>query len=101
MSPSGFDCSGFVNYICDIYGYDLYRVAQDIYNNDGSYVDKSALQPGDLVFFGYSAYGITHVGMYIGNGQFIHASTSTTGVIISELGSNYYTNRYVGAKRIA
>ena len=100
MSPSGFDCSGFVNYVYDLYGYDLYRVAQDIYHNDGNYVAKADLQPGDLVFYGYSVYGIPHVGMYIGGGQFIHASTSTTGVIISELDSSYYTNRYVGAKRI-
>ena len=100
MSESGFDCSGFVNYVYKLYGYSMSRVAQDIYWNDGSYVDKADLQPGDLVFFGWSAYSIGHVGMYIGDGQFIHASTSTTGVIITELDSSYYTGRYVGAKRI-
>lgn len=100
MSPSGFDCSGFVNYVYKLYGYSMSRVAQDIYSNDGAWVDKASLRPGDLVFFGWSAYSVSHVGMYIGDGQFIHASSSSTGVIISSLSETYYTNRYVGAKRI-
>lgn len=100
MSPSGFDCSGFVNYVYKLYGYTMNRVAQDIYNNDGTWVDKSSLRPGDLVFFGWSAYSVSHVGMYIGDGQFIHACSSSTGVIISSLSESYYTNRYVGARHI-
>lgn len=100
MSENGFDCSGFVNYVYKLYGYSMSRVAQDIYWNDGIYVDKADLQPGDLVFFGWSAYSIGHVGMYIGDGNFIHASSSTTGVIITALDSSYYANRFVGAKRI-
>lgn len=100
MSPSGFDCSGFVNYVYKLYGYSMNRVAQDIYSGNGTWVDKASLQPGDLVFFGYGPYSVSHVGMYIGGGQFIHASSSSTGVIISSLSENYYTNRYVGAKRI-
>ncbi len=101
MSPTtGFDCSGFANYVCSQHGISLHRVAQDIYTNDGVAVAKADLQPGDLVFFGYSAYCVTHVGIYIGNGLMIHASTSSTGVIISEIDSRYYTSMYVGAKRV-
>lgn len=101
MSPSGFDCSGFVNYVYKLYGYSMNRVAQDIYSNDGSYVDKESLQAGDLVFFGYSGTSITHVGIYIGEGQFIHASSGAGRVVITKLSENYYTRMYVGAKRIA
>jgi cell wall-associated NlpC family hydrolase len=101
MSPSGFDCSGFVNYVYKQYGYSMNRVAQDIYSNDGSYVDKDSLAVGDLVFFGYSGTNVTHVGMYIGDGQFIHASSGKGQVVITKLSENYYTRMYVGAKRIA
>jgi len=100
MSPSGFDCSGFVNYVYKQHGYSMYRVAQDIYNNDGTWVSKENLRVGDLVFFGYSAYNITHVGMYIGDGQFIHSSSGSGKVVITDLSSNYYTRMYIGAKRI-
>lgn len=101
MSPStGFDCSGFVNYVCAQHDITLNRVAQDIYTNDGTAVSKDELQPGDLVFFGWGPYSVTHVGLYIGDGQMIHASTSTTGVILSDLNSSYYTRKYVGAKRV-
>lgn len=100
MSTSGFDCSGFVNYVYKLHGYSLYRVAQDIYSNNGWYVDKSELQPGDIIAFGYSSSSITHVGIYIGNGQFIHASSGSGKVVITDLSSNYYTRMYVGAKRV-
>ena len=101
MSPStGFDCSGFANYVCSENGISLHRVAQDIYNNDGVSVDRDALQPGDLLFFGYGPYSVTHMGIYIGDGTMIHASTSTTGVIYSDINSNYYLRMYVGAKRV-
>lgn len=101
MSERGFDCSGFVNFVYDAYGVDLERVAQSIYSKNGTYVEKSDLRAGDLVFFGYSGTSITHVGMYIGGGQFIHASSGSGKVVITDLSSNYYTRMYVGAKRIA
>ena len=101
MSERGFDCSGFVNYVYDAYGVDLERVAQSIYSKNGTYVEKSDLRAGDLVFFGYSGTSVTHVGMYIGGGQFIHASSGSGKVVITDLSSSYYTRMYVGAKRIA
>jgi N-acetylmuramoyl-L-alanine amidase len=101
MSPSvGFDCSGFVNYVYSQNGYSLNRVAQDIYNGSGWLVDSSSMQPGDILCFGWSIYSIGHVGIYIGNGQFIHACSSTTGVIVSNLTDGYYTARLMGVKRV-
>lgn len=100
-TPKGFDCSGFIYYVYNQYGYKLYRVAADMYKNNGTYVEKSNLQPGDLVFFSSSSESVGHVGMYIGNGQFIHASSGSGKVVISELeGNSYYVSHYVGAKRI-
>lgn len=101
MSPNtGFDCSGLCYYVCGQYDISLHRVAQDMYSYDGVAVAQGDLQPGDLLFFGYGPYSVTHVGMYIGNDQMIHASTYTTGVIISDFDSTYYTNMFVGAKRV-
>lgn len=98
-SPSGFDCSGFVQYVFKVHGISLNRTTETQYKH-GSYVSKSNLKPGDLVFFQntYRA-GISHVGIYVGNGQFIHASSSK-GVTISNLSSSYYTSHYYGARRI-
>lgn len=100
-SPSrGFDCSGLTYYVYSQFGYKLERRASMQYKYNGRSISKSELQKGDLVFFSSSGTGVTHVGIYIGNGQFVHASTSKTGVIISDLGSSYYTRVYWGAKRI-
>ena len=101
MSPSGFDCSGFVNYVYKLCGYSMSRVASSIYNNNGTYVEKANLQIGDLVFFASNSSSIGHVGIYIGNGQFIHSSSGAGCVVISDLSSSYYLKNYVGAKRIA
>lgn len=98
-SPStGFDCSGLMNYVYTQFGYSMNRVADD-QMNQGSYVERSNLQVGDLVFFGYGDYA-DHVGMYIGNGNFVHASTPSTGVRVNSLNETYYTTRYIGARRI-
>lgn len=98
-SPSGFDCSGFVQYVFKAHGISLNRTCETQYKH-GKYVSKSNLKPGDLVFFQntYKA-GISHVGIYIGDGKFIHASSSK-GVTISNLSSGYYTSHYYGARRI-
>lgn len=98
-SPSGFDCSGFVQYVFKAHGISLNRTAATQYKH-GTFVSKSNLKPGELVFFQntYKA-GISHVGIYIGDGQFIHASSSK-GVVISSLSSSYYVSHYYGARRI-
>ena len=95
--PSGFDCSGFTRYVYSAVGIDLPRMADEQYNV-GSYVSRSFLQPGDLVFFTTYLPGVSHVGIYIGNNQFINASNN--GVSIDNLDSRYWSSRYVGARRV-
>ena len=98
-SPStGFDCSGLMYYVLTQYGYSMKRVAND-QMTQGTAVSRSELQVGDLVFFGYGSYA-NHVGMYIGNGNFVHASTPSTGVRVNSLNETYYNTRYIGARRI-
>ncbi|MBQ3404785.1 MAG: C40 family peptidase, partial [Oscillospiraceae bacterium] len=100
-SPSsGFDCSGLVYYCYGQYGYSLSRTASQQYRNNGVAVSKSELQAGDLVFFSSNGSSVTHVGIYIGDGYFVHASTPSVGVIVSSLSSSYYTRVWYGAKRI-
>ena len=99
MSPStGFDCSGLMYYVLTQYGYSMKRVAND-QMTQGTAVSRDNLQVGDLVFFGYGSYA-NHVGMYIGNGNFVHASTPSTGVRVNSLNETYYNTRYIGARRI-
>lgn len=98
-SPSGFDCSGFVQYIYRQFGYSINRTATAQLAN-GYSVSYSNLQPGDLVFFG-SGSSADHVGMYIGNGNIVHAANSRSGVIITSLSSSWYANNYLCARRIA
>ena len=100
-SPStGFDCSGFTSYVYKHFGISLYRASRDQIKN-GVAVEKSDLQPGDLVIFNNDANtAIGHVGIYVGNGNFIHASNPSDGVKITTLTSGYYQKRYVGARRV-
>lgn len=101
-TPKGFDCSGFTSYIYKQYGYSLNRTCSGQLDN-GTPVAMSELQPGDLVIFkkyASSAGRASHVGIYIGGGEFIHASTSKVGVIISKLSDAYYTPGFVGGRRI-
>ena len=98
--PNSFDCSGFTTYVYRHFGYTLNRTASGQLSN-GVSVSKSELQPGDLVFFkDGGSKPVSHVGIYIGGGQFIHASTSTYEVRINDLTSGYYNNVYVYARRI-
>ena len=101
-SPStGFDCSGLTSYVLKQFGCTIERRAS-LQWKQGTEIAKANLQRGDLVFFldtsGDGSVG--HVGIYIGNNEFIHASTSTTGVIISSLNQENYIRRWVGAKRM-
>ena len=99
--PGGFDCSGFTMFVFSHFGVSLAHGATPQLNN-GYAVSMSELQPGDLVFF-FGTYNTSsaasHVGIYVGGGQFIHASSSR-GVIISGLSESYYANRYLTARRV-
>lgn len=97
-SPSGFDCSGFVYYVLKQVGLSPYRTPSEQYKM-GTKVEKSALQVGDLVFFGSGS--ITHAGIYAGGGQFIHAPNSRATVSYSDLTTGYWAQSYYGACRIA
>ena len=99
-STSGFDCSGFTKYVYGQFGYTLNRTATDQLSN-GVSVRKDELQPGDLVFFKYrTSKPVSHVGIYIGSGQFVHASTNSYAVQIDDLSSGHYANVYVYGRRV-
>ena len=95
--PRAFDCSGFTSFVYRQYGISIPRTSQSQFGV-GQAVSKGNLQPGDLVFF-YG--GISHVGIYAGGGNFIHAANSRTGVTISNLNDGFYAGVYKGARRIS
>lgn len=95
-SGAGFDCSGFVQYIFRKNGVNLPRTVAEQWN---ATVSVSKLKVGDIVYFETYKAGPSHNGIYIGNNQFIH-SGSSTGVTISSLSNSYWSQRYLGAKRI-
>lgn len=97
-SPSGFDCSGLVQYVCSKNGISVPRVAAS-QRNAGTYVSRENLQPGDLVFFSNGG-GISHVGIYIGNGNMIHAPQTGDVVKISSIETSYRIQSYAGAVRV-
>ena len=106
--PTTFDCSGLTYYIYKQLGRTLSRGSSGQYRNNGSFVSASNLEPGDLVFFfgpKFDGSGgtlpTTHMGIYVGNGQFIHASTTTYRVQYDNLYGSYYTPYIVGFKRIS
>lgn len=94
--PNSFDCSGFTKYIFESISINLPRTSQAQYYN-GILVNKEDLKNGDLVFFNTDTT-LGHVGIYIGNDEFIHASSSK-GVTISSLNNGYYASKYAGAVR--
>lgn len=100
-SPSGFDCSGFVMYIAQkVAGQNIsHSIGQQA--SSGQYVSKENLQPGDLVFFAntYTA-GLSHAGIYIGAGRFVHAENEGTGVVVSNITGGYYGPKYYTARRL-
>ena len=95
--PKAFDCSGLVMYVFGKCGVSLPHYTGSQFSM-GSSVSQSDLRPGDAVFF--NTYGsVSHVGIYIGNGQFIHAPSTGYTVTISSLSDGYYSSRYAGARR--
>mgnify|MGYP000630878253 CR=1 FL=1 len=101
-TPAGFDCSGFTQYvILNTLGIDIGHGLEG-QPGAGAWVDDGAWLPGDLVFFQntYKA-GLSHNGIYIGDGLFVHAENEGTGVVISSIYSDYYGPRYWGAVRVA
>ena len=97
-TPSGFDCSGFVQYVFKKNGVSLPRTAAS-QSGVGTSVSRSNLQPGDLVFFSNGG-GISHVGIYIGNGNMVHAPHTGDVVKVTSINSSYYISHYAGAKRV-
>lgn len=99
-SPSGFDCSGFTQYVYGKCGVTLSRTSYT-QATQGTAVNKSELQPGDLLLFHYyGSSSIGHVGIYVGNGKFIHAANSNRGVVYDSIESGYYADNYAGARRL-
>lgn len=96
MSLNGFDCSGLTKYVYGAAGIDIPRSSY-LQFASGTSVSKDQLQPGDLVFFTTYDSGASHVGIYIGGGEFVHASSS--GVRTTALSDSYYAGRYLGARR--
>jgi cell wall-associated NlpC family hydrolase len=95
-SSNGFDCSGYVQHVFALLGINLPRTADAQYDEGHRIV--GGMKPGDLVFFQTYAAGASHVGIYIGNGKFVHASSSH-GVMVSSLSDSYWHARFIGAKR--
>ena len=100
VSSQGLDCSGFIYVVFSAFAPDLLRMASYDYFRMGLPVNQAELQPGDLVFFTTYAPGASHVGIYVGDRRFLHASSSASAVAISSLDEAYYTTRYVGARRL-
>jgi len=97
--PSGFDCSGFVQYVFAQHGVKMPSRVSDQFH-EGKSVDASGLEPGDLVFFTTVAAGASHVGIALGGDEFVHAPSSTGEVRVERLSAAYWSTRFVGARRV-
>lgn len=97
--PDGFDCSGFTQYVFARYGLSLPRAVREQFR-EGRDVDPTQLEPGDLVFFSTTDPGVSHVGIVIGSDQFVHAPSSTGVVRVERLRSSYWSQRFIGARRL-
>ncbi|MBV5327801.1 MAG: C40 family peptidase [Chlorobium sp.] len=99
QTPAGFDCSGFVRYMFGkVFQMHLPRSSREM-AAIGSKVNRSELQPGDLVFFGTKGGRINHVGIFVGNDTFMHSSLSK-GITEDKLQQNYYDKRFIGGVRL-
>jgi cell wall-associated NlpC family hydrolase len=100
--PTGFDCSGLVQYVFAQYGIAVPRIVEEQYEI-GDKIKPRDIRPGDLIFFNTKRWGggASHVGISIGDDSFVHAPNSTGVVRVETLGSSYWGSRYVGARRIS
>lgn len=98
-TPRGFDCSGFIQYVFNKKGISLPRAADEQYTRVGRKISINSLEPGDLVFFKTYDEGISHSGLYLGDGYFISA-TSSRGVAVATMKNGYWHDRYIGANRV-
>jgi cell wall-associated NlpC family hydrolase len=96
---SGFDCSGFVQYVYQQHGVSMPREVREQFRV-GKNVDRDQLEPGDLVFFSTVAPGASHVGIVIGGDQFVHAPSERGVVRVESLSQQYWSSRFIGAKRV-
>ncbi len=97
-SKQGFDCSGYTSWVFAKFGIELPHTSKG-QAEKGTEVSKENLRAGDLVFFNTDGRGISHVGVYVGDGKFYHSATNQ-GVVITKLSEDYYAKRYVTARRI-
>ena len=98
-TPSGFDCSGFAQYVYGKCGYNITRTTYTQWDNDGVVVSRDELVPGDLIYFGYND-APNHVGIYVGDGMMIHSPRTGDVIKYTTIESGYYDDCYMGAKRI-
>ena len=100
-SENGFDCSGLVGYVFkSALGIELPRISREMANS-GERVERAALNAGDLVFFSRRGKRVDHVGIYVGNGQFLHAPRTGKDVMISSLDTGYWSGKFMQARRVA
>lgn len=102
-TSSATDCSGFVQYVCQNFMVDLPRCSSEqahVGKTVTSQMDFSKMLPGDLLFFSRGGRSVGHVGIYMGNGKMIHASSPRSGIIVTNLNQPYYLNTFVVAKRV-
>lgn len=97
-TENGFDCSGFTRYVFSQFDIDLPH-SSAAQAKEGTAISKDELRPGDLVFFNTDGKTISHVGIYVGNGLFVHSATNE-GVVKDKMSESYYAKRFVTARRI-
>jgi cell wall-associated NlpC family hydrolase len=97
-TEKGFDCSGFTRYVFSQFDISLPH-SSAAQAKEGDKVAKDDLRLGDLVFFNTGGSGVSHVGIYVGDGKFIHSATNE-GVVVDKLSQSYYVKRYVTARRV-
>lgn len=98
VSPeTGFDCSGFTMFVFAKFGFELAHQSK-AQNKEGYWIAKEDLRQGDLVFFNTDGSGISHVGIYLGNDEFVHSATDK-GIVKNKLSEKYYVKTYVSARR--